>query len=104
MRIAIIGNHNIILGFKALGVDTFSVQNKIEIDKALEEIKEENNYGIIFITENFMEKAREKLDEKFKGSALPAIVPIPDNHKTGAGLANLKKIVERAVGSDILFK
>lgn len=103
MRIAIIGSHNIILGFKALGVDTFIAQNKSEIESALEIIKKENNYGIIFITEDFMDKAKDKL-EKFHGEALPAIVPIPSNHKTGAGLMNLKKIVERAVGSDILFK
>lgn len=103
MKIAIIGNKNIILGFKALGVSTFSVNQKIDIEKVLEEIKKENDYGIIFITEEFMDMAQEKLQE-FKGLPLPAIVPIPSNIKTGAGLKNLKRIVEKAVGSDILFK
>src|SRR4030042_6519028 len=103
MKIAIIGNHNVILGFKALGVDAFSVENKSEAERAVDEIKQKNNYGIVFITEDFMDKAKEKLEE-LKKDALPAIVPIPSYIKTGAGLRNLKKIVERAVGSDILFK
>jgi len=103
MKIAIIGDNNIILGFKALGVNTFSVKNKFETEQALDKIKSENDYGIIFITENFTEQVKEKLEE-IKGEALPAIVPIPSNIKTGAGLKNLKSIVEKAVGSDILFK
>jgi len=103
MRIAIIGSHNIILGFKALGADAFSVKNKFDIEKTLDEIKEKDNYGIVFITEDFIDMAKEKLSE-IKKNALPAIIPIPSHRKTGAGLANLKKIVEKAVGSDILFK
>lgn len=103
MRIAIIGSHNIILGFKALGADAFTVKDEADVNRAIDEIKEKNNYGIVFITEDFMDKAKEKLEELEK-DALPAIVPIPSHIKTGAGLRNLKKIVERAVGSDILFK
>ena len=51
-----------------------------------------------------MEKLEDKLSE-LRTQALPAIVAIPSHHgTTGYGLKNLKKIVERAVGSDMLFQ
>ena len=41
--------------------------------------------------------------DKYKSKAIPAVILIPGkNGSTGAGLANIKKSVERAVGADIL--
>lgn len=102
-KIAILGNQDTILGFKALGVDTYSLVNIDEARKSLGVIKEKD-YGIVFITEDWMEKMEEEISE-LRNRALPAIVPIPSHlGSSGYGLKNLRKIVERAVGSDILFK
>ena len=41
---------------------------------------------------------------KYQDKIVPAIIEIPGTHgNTGAGIAEVKKSVERAVGSDILF-
>ena len=46
-----------------------------------------------------------KILDEYKERALPAIVSVPSpKGTTGAAMKNLKKIVEQAVGSDILFK
>ena len=101
-KIAIIGNHDAILGFKALGLETFDINTQEQGLEVLKKIREKNDYGIVFITEDWMPKLEKGL-EKFEGMALPAILSIPSQAgSTGEGLKNISKIVEQAVGSDIL--
>ncbi|MFH1367371.1 MAG: V-type ATP synthase subunit F [Patescibacteria group bacterium] len=101
-KIALIGSPNSILGFSALGVETFGVFNIEEVKNAIQKIEKEN-FAIVFITENWYEKAGKEI-EKLQKLTLPAVISIPSQHgTTGAGLKNLRKIVEQAVGSDILF-
>ena len=101
-KIAIIGNHDAILGFKALGLETHEIESEEDGLKALKNIREKTDYGIVFITENWMPKLEKEL-EKFQGRALPAIIAVPSQEgASGEGLKNISKIVEKAVGSDIL--
>lgn len=102
-NIAIIGSPDAILGFKTLGVKTFPVLSIEDGKKAIEEIKN-NNYGILLITEDWGEKLEKELQELIE-SPVPAVTFIPSQHgPTGFANKNLRKIVERAVGSDILFE
>ena len=62
-----------------------------------------NQYGIIYITEDVAAEC-EKVIEKFKEQLLPAVILIPGvSGNTGNGVLGVKKSVEQAVGSDILF-
>lgn len=103
-KIAIIGNPDTVLGFKALGLEIFSINTEEQGLEALKNIREKNDYAIVFITENWTPKLEKEL-EKLEGQALPAIISVPSNQgATGEGLKNISKIVEQAVGSDILSK
>lgn len=100
--IAVIGDLESILGFKALGLKTFPVdteQQAIDTFKALTN----ENYGIIYMTE-LVFSMLEKYVDGYSSSTLPAIIPIPGvKGNTGQGMSNVKKSVEQAVGSDIIF-
>jgi len=101
-KLAIIGSPDSILGFSALGIKTFGVTSSKEVKEAIEKILKDN-YAICFITEDWFEKVPQEI-EKLQQRTMPAILSIPSQHgSTGAGLENLRKIVEQAVGSDILF-
>lgn len=101
-KIAIIGNEDAIGGFKAVGADTINVKTAQEAQDAVTSVYDSSEYGIVFITENWVDEIKEFLNE-LPPRALPSIVAIPSQSgSTGAGLANLKRIVEQAVGSDIL--
>ncbi len=103
MKIAILGQPDTIVGFSALGLHLFPVNNKEQAIQALEQIQTRKNLGILFITENWYEQIDKEINETFKDSALPAILAIPSaKGPTGQGLKNVKKIVEKAIGSDIL--
>ena len=99
--IAVIGDNSSIIGFKAVGFKTFGVKNSAEVAKAVEKLVEEN-CCVIFITEQALEGAETILDT-YRDRTVPAIIPIPGRYgKTGIGLQNLGKNVERALGTDIL--
>ena len=101
-KVAIIGSTDAVNGFKAVGVEAVGVKTKEECRTKLEQLFNAGDYAIIFITEDWADKIKNYLDE-LPPKALPSIVAIPSQAgSTGAGLRNLKKIVERAVGSDIL--
>jgi len=102
-RIAILGSQDAVLGFKGLGVDAFGLNESDAAEKLKETVKS-GKYAVIFITEDWSEKLAQEINEYYE-MALPAIVTVPSPQGTsGAALNNLKRIVEQAVGSDILFQ
>ena len=98
MRICAVGDYDSICGFAALGMDIFETTERDEIKKLIEN-SEARDYAVILITENAAKEAMDVID-KYKSQGLPAIIPIPS--VTGSydiGMSELKKAVEKAVGS-----
>ena len=101
-RIGIIGDHNSVLGFKAVGLGTFTCATAEEARKRLGRMAKDG-YAIIFITEGFAKDIRDAMD-KYKYRQLPVVVPVPGmDGSHGVGAEILKKSVERAVGADIIY-
>lgn len=101
-KIGVIGDKVSTLGFKAVGLSVYPVENAQEAREILDRIAKDN-YAIIYITEKLCKDMVEEL-EKYKDKHVPAIIPIPGiDGSYGIGLDILKKSVERAVGADILF-
>ncbi len=101
-KIGVIGDRESILGFKAVGLDVFSTDDPEEAKKILKRIAKEN-FAIIYITENLYGEMIDEVDE-YADLRTPAIIPIPGKEGSlGIGMTSVKKSVERAVGSDILF-
>ena len=60
-------------------------------------------YAVIYITEQLAAQLSAEIS-KYSEELMPAIIQIPGiSGNTGAGIENVKKSVETAVGSDILF-
>jgi V/A-type H+-transporting ATPase subunit F len=111
-KIAIVGNKDQILGFKALGITAKAANNPEEAREALFELnanvvslpggESRKKYAIIFILEDLAIHLAKEDYKKLTKEALPAIIPIPGIKGTkGYGLLRIKKMVEQAVGSDI---
>ena len=91
------------MGFKALGLETFPVENLEEARQILRDItREEEQYAIIYVEENLAEGLAHEID-KCKDQPTPAIILIPGRDGSmGLGLSALQAAVERAVGTNIL--
>ena len=101
-NIGVIGDRESILGFKAVGLKVFPVDDPETARKTLKSMAKAN-FAIIYITEQLYQYLLDDIDE-YTDSKLPAIVPIPSKDGTlGIGQASVKKSVERAVGAGILF-
>lgn len=101
-KIAVIGDKDSILAFKAVGIEVFSASNVFEANNLLRKLTKED-YGVVFITEDIAALIPDTL-EKLKDRPMPAVIPIPSSQgSTGFGMAGIKKDVERAIGVDILF-
>ncbi len=101
-KIAVVGDYDSIYGFATLGLRICPVRDREEIRDRLRRLAEDE-YGIIYITEAAAVEVRDEL-EKYREKTLPAIIQIPGvSGNTGAGVEGVKKTVEQAVGSDILF-
>ncbi len=101
-KAAVLGDRDSIYGFAAIGLDTYSVENTAEAAKRLKELAD-GQYAVIYITESFQSELESEIDA-YVSMNLPAIIPIPGvSGNTGMGMRNVKKSVERAVGSDIIF-
>jgi V/A-type H+/Na+-transporting ATPase subunit F len=101
-KIAVIGDRDSIYGFAALGIATFPVISNEEAVKTLRHLAE-SEYAVIYVTEAVQKEIATEID-LYKTELIPAIIPIPGvNGNTGIGMENVKRSVERAVGSDIIF-
>lgn len=101
-KIAVLGDRDSIYGFAALGLDVFPVADSESGAKTLRDLAE-RNYAVVYITEALAKELETELD-RYRESPLPAVIPIPGVHgNTGMGIAMVKKSVEQAVGSDIIF-
>ena len=103
-KAAIIGDMNSIYGFAAIGIETFVADDPDTALKSMKSIIFNEAYAVVFITEKVYLEINEELYTLTKGKMLPAIIPIPGvSGNTGIGINNLHKMVEQAVGSDIMF-
>lgn len=100
-KIAVMGDKDSIYGFSALGMSVFPSEKKEDAAKILNNLAA-GGFGIIYITERLAAEISEEI-EKYRFESTPAIILIPGiSGNTGAGMADVNKSVEKAVGSNIL--
>ena len=100
-KIAVIGDSDSVLGFKALGLDVYPVESVDQAKRTINQLAKES-YAVIYLTEQLAVHMDEELN-RYKEDLTPAIILIPGKEGSlGIGMANVKKSVERAVGADIL--
>lgn len=101
MKIAVIGDKTSVAGFKALGIDTFEVPEGDASVTYWNEMKPAD-YAVIFVTEGVYEELAEDI-ASFKERFTPAISVIPSvKGSKGIGRREIRALVEKAVGADIL--
>ncbi|MBQ7385427.1 MAG: V-type ATP synthase subunit F [Ruminococcus sp.] len=101
-RVAVLGDKESIYGFAALGLDVFFTAEGDDAEAIFKKLTQ-SDYAVIYVTEHLAQSLEEEI-AKFAYKASPAIIQIPGVWgNTGKGMLNVKKSVEKAVGSDIIF-
>lgn len=101
-KIAVIGDKDSVLAFKAVGLEVFDATTAEQAQSLIKKLSS-NSYAVIFVAENLAEQIPETL-AKAKLRTFPAVVPIPTSaNSSGFGMQGIKADVEKAIGVDILF-
>ncbi len=101
-KMAIVGDGDSIMVFKAAGVATFPVEDEKKARETLRKIAGE--YQIIFLTEELARDLSEFI-KRFDEEPYPVVLSIPSKKgSTGYGEELLRSAMERALGVDILFR
>ncbi|MBR5559361.1 MAG: V-type ATP synthase subunit F [Oscillospiraceae bacterium] len=99
-KIAVLGDRDSVLGFKALGLDVCFADVAETGRRELHRLAKEN-YAIVYITEQLARNMQDDI-ALYKDSVTPAVILIPGKGGSlGLGAAALQSSVERAVGADI---
>lgn len=103
-KAAVMGDWDSIYGFGALGFETIVEEGEDpEAASGKLEALAEGEFALIYITEALAARIPETV-EKLRGRLAPAVILIPGiSGNTGEGVRAVKRSVEQAVGSDILF-
>ena len=111
-RLAVIGQKSSTLIFQALGTETHAVTSDSEAQEVLRDLSARTHddeaktpmYAVVFVEQNYYQALPDDLLTKLAKNSLPAVIPVPSPGSTDDdfSLKRLSRIVERAVGSDIL--
>lgn len=101
-KIAVIGDKDSVLAFKAVGMEVFDATTAAQAQGLIKKLSQ-GDYAVIFIAENLAEQIPETL-AKAKLKTFPAVVPIPTGaNASGFGMQGIKADVEKAIGIDVIF-
>lgn len=103
-KIAVMGDYDSIYGFATLGLTIFPF-GPDETEEAKEALRRllKGGYGVIYITEELASRMEDEI-ARYSEQIMPTIILIPGVcGNTGKGVLSVRKSVEQAVGSDILF-
>lgn len=100
-KIGVIGDKYSVMPFKLFGFDVRYGMSARQIRDSIEQMADED-YGVIFITEQASEQVSETID-RYKSKMKPAIILIPSHAGTnGIGKQAVQENVEKAIGQNIL--
>ena len=100
-QIAVIGDWESVMGFRALELHTYHVTS---VEEAKENVRELANTdcAVIYLPEQLPKDMGDVLS-RYKDELRPAIILIPGREGSlGIGRDNIQSAIERAVGADIL--
>lgn len=99
-KIAVLGDRDSVLGFKALGLDVVFAENTEEARHTLHRLAK-GSYAVIYVTEQLAAGMSADI-ARYKDQVAPAVILIPGKSGSlGLGQTALQSAIERAVGADI---
>jgi V/A-type H+/Na+-transporting ATPase subunit F len=97
MRTYVLGSENCVLGFSMVGVDGRAVHSADELTQALDECLADRTIGLLLVSADSGDWARERIDALKANSLSPLVVEVP-GEREHTTYSSLKDFVQRAVG------
>ncbi len=100
-EIAVVGDRESIMGFRAIGLSVYPVFNANEARAEIHRLAE-TDCAVIFLTETLAKDLPDVI-QRYRSVLKPAIILIPGKEGSfGIGKDTMQSVIERAVGADII--
>ncbi|MGD0510944.1 MAG: V-type ATP synthase subunit F [Candidatus Micrarchaeaceae archaeon] len=101
-KIAVVGNTQLVLGFKLSGVaESYDTRTGADAEGRMRELMQRDDVGLIITTSTVLRAIRDrKLSESIAVSVLPMVIEVPDYREEGQP-DTLRRLILRAIGIDI---
>lgn len=94
----VIGGEDAVWGFALAGVRGRIVTTAEELNRALDDALADEELGIILVTEDVADLARQRVEEAMIRSTTPLVVEIPGPEGPSPDRASLREVIRRTIG------
>lgn len=103
MKFALISdNHDTLVGMRLAGIEGVVVHEPADVEKAMKSAVEDEDVGIILITERLVELCPDIVYDLKLSYTRPLIVEIPDRHTaSGRPTDSVTKYIKEAIGVNL---
>lgn len=101
-KMAFVGENRFGLLLKSFDIKIFPVQNGLEALEKIIELSKTHEHAVIITSEEYSDFLRDYLSKRKEVS--PVIFMLPSGSHKGESISNIRNVVEKAVGIDILSK
>jgi V/A-type H+-transporting ATPase subunit F len=100
-KIAVVGDRELVLGYRILGVEDAFVATKEDGQKTLMDLFNSNGYGLIVAGDEVRKALSSAAREKLDSSIIPLVVFMPPVDSAVPQEESLSKLARRVLGVDI---
>ncbi|WXR62323.1 V-type ATP synthase subunit F [Peptostreptococcaceae bacterium AGR-M142] len=94
-------NRDTALAFRLAGINNSIVHEESEIKRLFNKLLEDEDIGIIILTEIIMDKIKSEVEYVKRNRRKPLIIEIPDRHGSKRAEGNITKYIRDSVGIKI---
>jgi len=98
MKLMVIGNQDAVWGFALAGVRGRVVTTAEELNRALDAALADKEVGIVLVTEDAANLARQRVDTAMVRSTVPLVVEIPGPAGPRPDRPPLSEVIRRTIG------
>lgn len=98
MKLMVIGNQDAVWGFALAGVRGRIVTTAEELNRALDAAMADKEVGIVLVTEDAANLARQRVDTAMIRSTVPLVVEIPGPAGPRPDRPPLSEVIRRTIG------
>jgi V/A-type H+-transporting ATPase subunit F len=101
MKLLVLGNQDAVWGFALAGVHGQIVTTGEELQRVLDRILADEEVGVVLITEDVADLARQRVDTLKVRSTIPLVVEIPGPEGPSPDRPPLSEMIRRTIGVKI---
>lgn len=98
MKLLVIGSAPAVWGFALAGVDGQVITTADSLAATLDEVRQDADLGIILITSDVVDLARERINNLMAKGTLPLIVEIPGPEGPSSSRPSIHETLRRTIG------